>query len=268
MLTFRRNMATTAKSASKKAISAGLILSRIPIVTPELTKLESHYYDYQSALRERLMWTFPHYFYFKRGTLAERRFLMAQKGPISKQPGVWFPKGVPDIKHNRERSKKQEVNLPGQEREEQVGTQSNSDISRPIVPNPRVTQADKSNDLCSLERKLSRTLYLLVKAPEGSWSFPSFPAEGKSLHTIAEEGLRELGGVNINTWTVSNTPAAALKSSDGSHEFLIKSHILAGKFDIQDKNTVADFAWLTKEEVQARVDSSYFDEVGFLLADN
>ena len=261
-------MATAAKGSSSRAISAGLILSRIPIVTPELTKLESQYYEYQAALRERLMWTFPHYFYFKRGTLAERRFLLAQKGPISKQPGVWFPQGVPDIKHNRERSKKQEVNLPKQEREEAVGSQPDADISRPIAPNSRVTQADKTNDLSSLERKLSRTLYLLVKNKEGSWTFPSFPVEGKPLHTRAEEGLRERGGVNMNTWTVSNTPAAALKKSDGSHEFLIKSHILAGKFDLQDNKTLADFAWLTKEEVQERVEANYYNEVGFLLADN
>lgn len=268
MLTLRRNLATAASSASSRAIFAGLILSRTPIVTPELTKLESQYYEYQSALRERLMWTFPHYFYFKRGTLAERRFLLAQKGPISKQPGVWFPHGVPDIKHNRERSKKQEVNLPKQDREEAGGSQSGSDISRPIVPNSRVTHADQSNDLSSLERRLSRTLYLLVKNKEGTWTFPSFPVEGKPLHTSAEDGLRELGGVDINTWTVSNTPAAALETSEGSHEFLIKSHIIAGKFDLQNKKELTDFAWLTKEEVQERVEARYFDNVGFLLADN
>ncbi|PAK97860.1 hypothetical protein B8W96_12420, partial [Lentilactobacillus parakefiri] len=67
---------------------------------------------YQSELERRLMWTFPSYFYFKKGTLTERRFQSAQKGVISKQPGVWFPKGVPDVKHNRERSQKQEIMLP------------------------------------------------------------------------------------------------------------------------------------------------------------
>lgn len=260
-------MATAAKISSNNKVLAGLILSRIPIVTQDMTKLEKQYYEYQSALKERLMWTFPHYFYFKRGTLAERRFLLAQKGPISKQPGVWFPKGVPDIKHNRERSSKQEVNLP---RQETTGTdaQSGDDITRPIVPNPRITEADKKNDITSLERQLSRTLYLLVKDSKGLWSFPSFAVEDKPLHITAEGGLRGLGGVNINTWTVSNTPTAVLQRDDGSHEFMIKSHILSGKFDLQTNKDATEFAWLTKEEVGERVDENYFNEVRFLLADN
>lgn len=261
-------MATAAKNSSNKTILAGLILSRIPIVTPDVTALENQYYEYQSALKERLMWTFPHYFYFKRGTLAERRFLLAQKGPVSAQPGVWFPKGVPDIKHNRERSRKQEVNLPKQESNSTAEAQKGDDITRPIVPNSRVTEADKKNDLSSLERQLSRTLYLLVKGKDGLWTFPSFPVEGKPLHISAEEGLRTLGGVDINTWTVSHTPTAVLEKEDGAHEFLIKSHILAGQFDLQSNKHVAEFAWLTKEEVGERVSENYFNEVRFLLADN
>lgn len=266
MLPFSRGLASAAKSSSNQAILAGLILSRIPIVTKDMTALEKQYYEYQSALKERLMWTFPHYFYFKRGTLAERRFLLAQKGPISKQPGVWFPKGVPDVKHNRERSRKQVVNLPKQE-SSNTEAQSQDDISRPVVPNSRVTEADKNKDFSSLERQLSRTLYLLTKSNEGVWSFPSFAVEDKPLHISAEEGLRALGGENINTWTVSNTPTAVLQKDSGAHEFLIKSHILAGRFDLQKNKHVTDFAWLTKEEVGERVSEDYFNEVRFLLTE-
>lgn len=259
-------MGTAAKSMGSNSITAGLILSRIPIVTPDLTKLESQYYDYQSRLKHRLMWTFPQYFYFKRGTLAERRFLLAQRGPISKQPGVWFPKGVPDVKHNRERSQKQEIVLPREKSDVGQESQGGSDISRPIIPNSRVTDADKNADLCSLERLLSRTLYLVVKNNKGAWRFPSFPVEKKPLHISAEEGLRKLGGEHINTWTISNTPAAAVESSDGSHEFLIRSHILAGDFDLQNKKDFSEYAWLTKDEIKECVDSKYFNQTGFLLA--
>ena len=78
-----------AASSIPKAVKAGLVLSRVPIVTPELNALENKYYQYQAELERRLMWTFPSYFYFKKGTLAERRFQSVQKGVISKQPGVW-----------------------------------------------------------------------------------------------------------------------------------------------------------------------------------
>lgn len=256
--------------ALPKSIRAGLILSRIPIVTADLTKLESQYYRYQSELEKRLMWTFPQYFYYKKGTLAEKRFLEIQKGPISKQPGVWFPKGVPDIKHNRERSKKQEIALPKEVTEDQ--SYAKHDVSRPIKLNSRVTDADESGNVKSLERKLSRTLYLLVKGSDGKWVFPSFPVSLKSqpkvpLHEVVESGLRTLCGENIKTWIVSNTPAGVLQT-DNDAEFLIKSHIIAGKFDLFENSLYKEFAWLAKDEIKTYVDENYFNETGFLLADN
>ncbi|SCV03203.1 LANO_0G02784g1_1 [Lachancea nothofagi CBS 11611] len=261
-------------SASKPAkIKAGLILSRIPIVTPDLTTLERQYYEYQSELERRLMWTFPQYFYFRKGTLAEKRFLAAQKGPVSKQPGVWFPKGVPDIKHNRERSLKQEVSLPqSSSSESNEGVSKKDDISRPVVPNSRLTHADESNDVQSLERKLSSTLYLLVKSGAGKWAFPSFPIATESapkqpLHVTAELGLRVLGGPNINTWSVSSTPAGVLGDSQAA-EFLIKSHIISGRFELQSKSQYDEFAWLTKNEIQQRVDNEYYQALSCLLADD
>ncbi|CAR28967.1 hypothetical protein ZYGR_0U03250 [Zygosaccharomyces rouxii] len=268
MISFKRNLATAAQNGSSSSgrIAAGLILSRTPIVTPEINQLESQYYEYQNQLRRRLMWTFPYYFYYKKGTVAERRFISAQRGPINRQPGVWYPKGVPDIKHNRERSKKQEIVLP---RENSENSQSGDDLSRPIAPNSRVTQADEKGDLSSLERQLARTLYLLVENGKGEWKFPSFEVENDDipLHISAEEGLKGLGGQELLTWSVSNTPAGVLQNSDGKHEFLMKSHILAGKFELQQKKNFQRFAWLTKDEVKKHVDDKYFAETGFLLAD-
>ncbi|AET37361.1 mitochondrial 54S ribosomal protein mL46 Ecym_1106 [Eremothecium cymbalariae DBVPG len=250
-----------------QSIKAGLILSRIPIVTAELTKLESQYYKYQSELERRLMWTFPQYFYFKRGTLAERRFLDVQKGVVSKQPGVWFPQGVPDVRHNRERSRKQDILLPKQVSE----GRDDSKMSREIVPNSRTTNADEANDIKSLERKLDRTLYLLLKDQQDRWRFPSFSVSAaaesgvRSLHVAAENGLKASSDSKINTWTVSTTPAAALRDGEVT-EFLIKSHILAGEFKLPEKKPYKEFAWLTKEEIEAHTDPEYFAKIDFLLA--
>ncbi|EDO19073.1 hypothetical protein Kpol_2000p38 [Vanderwaltozyma polyspora DSM 70294] len=268
MLTFRRGMATTAKKAADGAILSSIVLSRNPIVTPDLTEMESNYYKYQSGLERRLMWTFPDYFYFKKGTLSQNKFANLQKGPISKLPGVWFPKGLPDIKQSRERSQKQNVLLPKGASNE--GPSKEEDLSRPVVPNSRITEADKKGDISSIERKLSRTLYLLVKNKGGKWTFPKFEVSDNSgLHIRVETGLREIGGEEINTWTVSRTPAAVMNHKNGSNEFFIKSHILGGKFELQDpsKTLVTDFAWLTKEEIKDLVDKSYYKGTEFMLSE-
>ncbi|AGO10876.1 AaceriAFR635Cp [[Ashbya] aceris (nom. inval.)] len=246
-------------------IKAGLLLSRIPIVTPEVSKLESQYYQYQSGLERRLMWTFPQFFYFKRGTLSERRFLNVQKGVVPKLPGVWFPKGIPLIKFGRDTRKKQEVNLPRETTEDM----SSNDMSRPVVPNPRITPADGQNNTKSLERQLSRTLYLLVKSKEG-WQLPSFSipqAEGQKvpIHEAAESGIRELSNHEMKTWTVSNKPIGVLEN-DNNYTFLIKSHILAGDFRLADGTEYLEHAWLTKDEIKERVDAAYFSNIGFMLA--
>ncbi|KAF5103475.1 hypothetical protein D0Z03_000192 [Geotrichum reessii] len=245
-----------------KDVFAGLILSRTPIVTPELSDFEKAYYHYQDELERRLMWTFPQYFYFKKGTLSERKFTAAQKGPVTRQPGVWYPRGVPDIKFNRERRFKQEIVIPRENSED------GDSLSDPIVPNPRLTEADAKKDTRALTRKLDRTLYLLVQQ-NSEWKFPSFSLQAKEpLHDAAERGLRQIGGVNMKTWTVSNTPAAVIKDTTAKKEFFIKSHIIHGTFNLQNTQGVTDYAWLTKNEISEKVDKKYYEELEALLANN
>ena len=275
VIALKRCLATVASPSAEgsavNAIKAALLLTRQPIVTPDLTELEKAYFNYQEELERRLMWTFPHYYYFKKGSLSERRFIKAQKGPVSNQPNVLFEKGEPDVVHNRERRLKQEVRIPKEEYEES----SMSDISRPVVPNSRITDADRANDITSLERALPRTLHLLVNENNKGWKLPSFAlAQGTTLHRAAESGLRELGGDDIHTWTVARSPAAVLKYEHGKlvapdansdkleREFIIKSHILAGAFKPQN----LEYAWLTKEEVEERVSKDYFEATEFLFS--
>lgn len=245
------------------AIRSALLLARGPIVVPELSKFEAQYIKYQGELDKRLMWTFPYYYYFKKGTMSEYKFQAAQKRPVSKQPGVWFPEGIPDIRHNRERSKKQDVILPKNETSEE-----DSSISRPVLKNSIITPADEQNDTKSLERQLRRTLYLVVKTTKDSdWKFPSFPYEnGRLLHEVAESGIRNLGGNKINTWTVSRKPVKVIKTGNSngeSLEFLFKSRILTGLF--LSTNPDIEYKWLTKEEIKDCVDRTYYENTEFLL---
>src|SRR5204863_93360 len=48
-----------------------------------------------------------------------------------------------------------------------------------LRPRPRVTEADTTDDIKSLNRMLQRTLYLLVLGEDGQWRFPTAPLAGK-----------------------------------------------------------------------------------------
>ncbi|SSD61234.1 related to 54S ribosomal protein L17, mitochondrial [Saccharomycodes ludwigii] len=265
---FTRSLAT--KVTKPSVIESAIILSRTPIITQQPSKLESTYCAYQRELERRLMWTFPQYYYFKRGTLAERKFLALQRGPVSKLPGVFYSKGVPDVRGNRERNAAQEIVLPLEQQSEDDPNESDSassshNINRRILPNSRITKADECGDLKSLERRLDKNLYLIVKSNKtGEWSFPSFLQNSKCkiLHEIAESGLRELGGDKINTWTISTKPCKALVNGE-KVTFFIKSHILAGKFE--PKTEALEFAWVAKDELKEKVGDKYYEAIGFLL---
>lgn len=233
-----------------KPLRAGILLSRIPIVTPEPPKFVSTYINYMKELERRLMWTFPSYFYFKRGTLSQRKFNDLQRDPVPRHKDMYFPAGLPDILHNRDRRFKQEVNIVPDEQQK-------------VLRQPRVV-AEIDAKTTSLERKLDSTLYLLVK--DGKWKLPTFDVgdDAKSLTHAAEDGLRQIGGNLMNIWTVSNTPVAVVRHEDSEKpEFLVKSHILQGRFSPQNQNT--QFAWLAKDEIATKVDKSYYEQIQPLL---
>lgn len=53
------------------------------------------------------------------------------------------------------------------------------------VPQERFTEADTAKDVKRLDRKLTRTLYLVVKNKEGKWTFPSGELVGReNLHQV------------------------------------------------------------------------------------
>lgn len=268
-------------------IRASLILSRAPIVTKDIPVFEKTFYNYNKELEQRLMWTFPKWYYFKKGTVAEREFREAQNYPVPASKGVWFPNGIPDIKHGRDRRFKQSVILPTKKQigsqvkktnqdgeteivEEEIEAEEEDpdDVSRSVKLNSRITKADESNDMKSLERKLPRTLYLIINNSKSSkWELPTFDVvnngNAKGLHEIAEDGVRELGGDKINTWTVSNSPAAIVKT-DTSNDFLIKSHIIAGKFDPKSDSNI-DYLWVTKEEMNDLLNTEYYSQIQHLF---
>ncbi|EGW31970.1 uncharacterized protein SPAPADRAFT_61085 [Spathaspora passalidarum NRRL Y-27907] len=269
----RASIARAYSTQVQPVISSTLLLSRNPIITQEPSSFEKQFYKYQNELWRRLMWTFPSWFFFKPGTVAEQKYRKLNKPATPDNPNIEFPRGRPELRHNRDRRFKQTISVPKSYEDKKGETNAASetdDLARKIVPNSRITEADLKKDLASLERKLSRTLYLIIKEKgSNTWKFPNFNVptnaeEVSGLHVVAEEGLYKIGGEKINYFNVSNTPCHVFNNlQENKKEYFIKSHILSGIFEPQE--SVAEFNWLSKEELKDVLPAEYYQDVSHLL---
>lgn len=279
-------------------IKASVLLSRPPVLTRELTPFEKSFFLYQRRLNERLALPFTRYFYYQRSTPGDtewKRKVKDRKTP-ARDIGVYNAYGeegwndellvgdrISEPEEQIERLVKDaEVEVKEMDFQGEGEVTKKEELERPM---PRITETDKNKDLKSLNRKLERTLYLLVKGrKDREWTFPRSTLEKKeSLHTVsqkstkplvrhdaefkkaAERTLVQTGGVNMNTWVVGNMPighqvynySQAIVKKDAGTEirgekvFFMKARIMAGQTNLKDnKYGLEDFQWLDREEVQ------------------
>lgn len=176
-------------------IKAGVLLSRPPQITRDLTPFEKAYYFYQRRLNERLALPFTKYFYFKRGTPADedwKRKIRDRQTPArdvgkynAYSKDAWNDELLVGAV---ESEPEHQAEMLVQDAEATANATSQDTSKKEEIPRPfsRVTEADQQNDQTSLNRALQRTLYLLVQSKEGYWSLPSSPVE-------TEETLRLVG---------------------------------------------------------------------------
>ena len=207
-------------SAPRKAfrLLCSPVVSRPPLLTRSLTPFEKAFYLYQKRLNERLALPFTRYFYFKKGTPTDVEW--KRKAKLRKTPArdvgqynayaddgwhdevlVGSKLGEPDDvmeKLLQDAEGKDTVDALPQGDAETGGEAVSGDaklgegIRKPVgeetlmeKPMPRITEADRQNDRKSLNRKLDRSLYLLVRNQDGRWKFPSDRVYGKeSLHVV------------------------------------------------------------------------------------
>lgn len=143
---------------------------------------------------------FTKYFYFKRGTPADedwKKKIQERRTPardIGKYNAYdsdsWNDELLLGAK---EAEPEHQVEMLVQDAESTANATSQDTSKKEEIPRPhsRVTEADKKGDHKSLNRLLSRTLYLLVQSKEGHWKFPSMPVE-------AEETLRQVRPIPFN----------------------------------------------------------------------
>ncbi|KAH9828636.1 60S ribosomal protein L17 [Rhodofomes roseus] len=243
--------------SSKASIQAAVVLNRSPIITRTPNPLERAYYAYQSRIQRALFNPFPDEFYFRPGSILEGQFNAEEK----QREKLAF--GGPSVKEK-----------PIQtlvDSDDQVGKQQQQ-------PMPRIHEADIKGDVRSLDRQMERNLYLLVHGKDSAgkdvWRFPQGGVEeGQALHQAAERDLYAECGEDMDTWVVSRKPIGVMEPSSASasspqaYVFFYKAHILAGQATPNGK-TVKDLAWLTKEEIESRVDQQYWASVKDMLSDS
>ncbi|PFH47165.1 hypothetical protein AMATHDRAFT_68288 [Amanita thiersii Skay4041] len=263
----RRTIATEATTLSstppRPQISAAVILNRSPFLTRTPSLFERAYYAYQARVRRALHNPFPFDFYFKQGSLLEKRFIQEERKRERRAFGPQFGKEENVSEEERAATKAALETLAQQEGEgEEIVT--------------RVHPADTSRDYKSLDRHGPRNLYLLLQASEGGrdiWRFPQGGSEkGEPLHQAAYRDLQAECGDHMDTWIVSRNPIGVYKPppppSTPSEQltFFFKAHIMAGQCQPQHAS-IKDFAWLTKQEIESRVDQHYWDSVKDMLSD-
>jgi large subunit ribosomal protein L46 len=166
-------------------LRAGVVLSRPPQITRDLAPFEKAYFLYQKRLNERLALPFTQYFYYREQSpsLLDFQKKRAERKTPARDIGRYNP--YAEDGWNDEVLVGSLYGEPGHQMEMLL-----KDVEVPVVnkfmaeeakrdegeterPMPRVTEADKKGDLTSLNRLLSRTLYLLVQNGKGSWTFPT-----------------------------------------------------------------------------------------------
>ncbi|KAH9180377.1 50S ribosomal subunit L30 [Lactarius sanguifluus] len=266
---FRRGFATevTHRHPKKPSLHTAVILNRSPILTRTPTPFERAYYAYQSRIQRALHNPFPYEFYFKPGSLLESKFNLEERKRDRKAFGPGFGADHPLAPGAGVSA--QDLKKFGRDEDE--------------TPAPRVHASDDGGDLKSLDRKGQRNLYLLVKqkatdAAATVWRFPEseVTTDGELLHESAARDLRELCGEAMDTWIVGRKPIGLYEIQPPTPlpdsvplsktcVFFFKGHIMSGQ--VKPSESVADFAWLTKKEIEKRVDEQYWGGVKDMLSD-
>ncbi|KAF7241595.1 39S ribosomal protein L46, mitochondrial [Varanus komodoensis] len=147
-----------------------------------------------------------------------------------------------------------------------------------FTPAPRITDADKSNDQTSLNRKLDQNLLLLVKekiCDQDIWLLPQTEwKDGETLRATAERTLVTLSGTNAEASFLGNAPcgfykyklprAARTEGTIGVKVFFFKALLKSNRLPLlRDK----DYVWVSKGELGDYLKPEYHSQVARFLMD-
>ncbi|GAA6021485.1 hypothetical protein JCM8202_006391 [Rhodotorula sphaerocarpa] len=246
-------------AAPRHRVVAAALLSRPPLLLPPLSPLERTYYSYQRRIQRALAKPFDvsASWFFKKGSQAEKAFTAFDQRAI-------------EAEQRDDESGRKAFEMAQEE------VEGASEFLE------RETEADRTGDVRSLERKADRTLYLLLqkKRADHAWQFPQGGVEAaESLVEAAQRELIEETGPNVDVWPSGRVPAGAFSypfppahrkkfpDFDSARVFFMPMRMIRGQAVPNQKEGIVDFAWLTKEEVKDKVSSEYWQAVEPILSD-
>jgi len=134
----------------------------------------------------------------------------------------------------------------------------------PFTPAPRISEADKTNDMRSTERRMAESAFLIVKRNRdtNAWQFPQGKIlpdkDGDSARKGAERVIDRAVG-NVNRWFVSNAPAGHIcyayppdvqkaRNQYGAKVYYYRCQLIAGTIKLETR-LYTDYAWVARDEV-------------------
>jgi large subunit ribosomal protein L46 len=125
------------------------------------------------------------------------------------------------------------------------------------TPAPIVTEADKTGELQTHNRKLQERLYLTIPSADdpSKWIFPTvLVKDEETLLAAAKRAVKQVGPT-MDIWCPSNCPWAVDLSVHNKPEgfFGTKTFFLKVQHDEGDADISKQFAWLSRTEMAERV---------------
>ncbi|XP_066252846.1 large ribosomal subunit protein mL46 [Euwallacea similis] len=241
----KANFQTSSIIKEKWDLLTAVLVERKPLISPEITGIERKFKEYLSTVE----------------------FEKSLKSDI-------------EVKLEKERSvKSQKKEIDDLDLITKQSTQDYLDAYKEELatfkPSERITEADKSNDVKSLQRKLDKSLVLLVNHKIGEKNFYLLPQgklkDGETLRQCAERIFKEKCGPNVKVQIFGNAPCGFYKymypkdvrneNSTGAKIFIYFARYSSGQI------TDVDYKWLDKNELNQILPEDYKKNILPILFD-
>ncbi|EGC32362.1 hypothetical protein DICPUDRAFT_57141 [Dictyostelium purpureum] len=225
--------------------TSAVIIERFPSLNPLPTEYEEQYYQSVQRLEE-----------------------------IIRRPPIRMLSIVEDLPEFKIEVKEKK------EGEEDAADEFEEDFSN-YQPESRLTEDDIKDNRQSLDRKLDKSLYLIIKKAGSryEWQFPATNwIKGESIKNTAERALRDSVGSKWKYWIPSQSPCGVYKyrvendvqdliKAEGIKEFFFRAHYFGGELQFNPK-IVEDYKWVSKEELKEYFTGDYYNETHKLIFDD
>ncbi|KXJ20025.1 39S ribosomal protein L46, mitochondrial [Exaiptasia diaphana] len=220
-------------------IYSAVCVERLPLITPDKTDLARKYEELQDQIE------------LEKSALSEDE---AQVRQVTERK-----------KKLTERDEDENLEVAQFEEKRKEFHEEQEEEFRQFQPANRETEADRNNDLKSINRKLEQTLILLLKNKKSSWEMPLAAIQDKeTLRQTAERMIKQACGTDINVKFISNAPAGVLKTASKNTRhlnrvFFYKACYVGGSIHLSEE--YEDYVWVTRDEIKDFLKPDYCNTV-------